>query len=154
LLRAADLVAREQDGHALREHERGQEVALLARARGVDLRVVGGSLHAAVPRAVVVLAALVVVAVGLVALLAVGDGVLQRAAVVHVNEVPGGEGPPTRPPEEVGGAREAVGEPAERAVAPPPVVAYGVAIFAVPLRPQGREVADLVAALAHVPGLG
>ena len=36
----------------------------------------------------------------------------------------------------------------------PPEVADRVAVAAVPLRPLGREVADLVAALAHVPGLG
>ena len=47
--------------------------------------------------------------------------------------------------------------PATVAVAnhpPAPVVADGVAVAAVPFRPQGREVADLVAPLAQVPGLG
>src|SRR3712207_7286656 len=36
----------------------------------------------------------------------------------------------------------------------PPEVADGVAVLAVPLRPQCREVPDLVAALADVPRLG
>ena len=35
-----------------------------------------------------------------------------------------------------------------------PVVAHGVAVLAVPLRPQAREVAHLVAALADVPRFG
>ena len=35
-----------------------------------------------------------------------------------------------------------------------PEVAHGVAVAPVPLGPVGREVADLVAALAHVPGFG
>src|SRR6185369_18079837 len=35
-----------------------------------------------------------------------------------------------------------------------PVRAYGVAIFAVPFRPAGREISDLIAVLTKVPGLG
>ena len=61
-LRAAELVAAEQHRHALREEQRGQEVALLARAQRVDLRVVGLALDAAVPGAVVVGAVAVVLA--------------------------------------------------------------------------------------------
>ncbi len=38
--------------------------------------------------------------------------------------------------------------------APAPPVPHGVAVLAVPLGPQGREVADLVAPLADVPGFG
>ena len=32
-------------------------------------------------------------------------------------------------------------------------VAHGIAVFAVPLRPQGREATDLIAALAEIPRL-
>jgi len=42
----------------------------------------------------------------------------------------------------------------QRLVLAPPVVAHGVAVLAVPLRPQRGEVAHLVAALADVPRLG
>ena len=46
------------------------------------------------------------------------------------------------------------GELAEAARLAAPEVAHGVAVLAVPFRPQRREAADLVAALADVPGLG
>ena len=72
VLRAAELVAAEQHRHALGEEQRGEEVALLAPAQRVDLGVVGLALDAAVPRAVVVGAVAVVLAVGLVVLLVVG----------------------------------------------------------------------------------
>ena len=55
---------------------------------------------------------------------------------------------------EVGAAGEAVGELAERLIGAAPEVADGVAVLAVPLRPERREVADLVAAFADVPRLG
>ena len=75
LLAAAELVAAEQHRHALGEQQRGQEVALLAGPQRVDLRIVGVALDAAVPGAVVVGAVLVVLQVGLVVLLVVGDQV-------------------------------------------------------------------------------
>src|SRR5690606_29361612 len=55
---------------------------------------------------------------------------------------------------EVRGAGESGGELAHGRRGSPPEVADGVAVLAVPLGPQRREVADLVAALAEVPGLG
>ena len=54
---------------------------------------------------------------------------------------------------EIARARQALGElPHVRLAAPE--VAHRVAVHPVPLRPQDREVADLVAARADVPGLG
>ena len=55
---------------------------------------------------------------------------------------------------EVAAAGQARGELAERAGLAAPEVADGVAVLAVPLRPQRREVADLVAAGPDVPRLG
>src|SRR6185437_10570750 len=55
---------------------------------------------------------------------------------------------------EVRGAGEPGGELGEAGRLTAPKVAHGVAVFAVPLRPQPREAAYLVAALADVPGLG
>ena len=54
---------------------------------------------------------------------------------------------------EVAGAREARRELGDARL-PAPEVAHDVAVDAVPLAPQDREVADLVAAGADVPGLG
>ena len=96
----------------------------------------------------------VVLAVGLVVLLVVGDEVVQREAVVRGDEVDAGVGPAAVVLVEVAAAGQAVGELADLAVVALPEAAHGVAVLAVPLRPEHREVADLVAALADVPRLG
>ena len=95
LLRAAELVAAEQHRDALGEEQRRQEVALLPLAQRDDLGVVGRALGAAVPRAVVVRAVAVVLAVRLVVLVVVGDEVGEREAVVGGDEVDRRERPPT-----------------------------------------------------------
>src|SRR5690606_22446456 len=77
-----DLVAAPQHRNALREQERRDEVPLLLRAQGADARVVGGSLDAAVPAQVVVLAVAVSFAVRFVVLVVVADEILERKAVV------------------------------------------------------------------------
>src|SRR5207244_9479243 len=74
-LAAAHLVAAEDHRDALGQEDRRQEVALLAPAQRPDLGVVGRALHAAVPRPVVALAVVVVLAVGVVVLVVVGDQV-------------------------------------------------------------------------------
>jgi hypothetical protein len=73
--------------HALREQQGGEEIPLLLRAQRQDGRVLRLALRAAVPGAVVALAVLVVLAVGLVVLLVVGDQIAQREAVVGGDEV-------------------------------------------------------------------
>src|SRR4051794_13442982 len=67
-LRSAALVAAEQHRGALREQQGGDEVALLAPAKCVDLRVVGRPLGTAVPRAVVIRAIAAIFEVRLVVL--------------------------------------------------------------------------------------
>ncbi len=139
-LRAADLVAAEQHRHALRQQQRGQQVALLACPQREHLGVVGRSLDAAVPRAVVVLAVAVVLAVGLVVLLVVGDEVAQREAVVRGDEVDAGRRAPARRPGRGRSCRSAgsASSPTVAGVAAPEV-AHGVAVLAVPLRPRGGK---------------
>ena len=154
VLRAADLVAAEQHRHALRQQQRRQEVAHLAVAQREDLRVVGRPFGAAVPRAVVALAVAVVFAVRLVVLLVVGDEIAQREAVVRGDEVDARVRPPRGALVEIGAAGEPVGELGERLIGAAPEVAHAVAVLAVPLGPERREVADLVAAFADVPRLG
>ncbi len=117
-------------------------------------RVVGRALDAVIPRAIVVVAVAVALAVGVVVLVVVGDEIAQREAVVGGDEVDAGRGPAAVGCVEVGAAAQAMGELAERLIGAAPVVAHRVAILAVPLRPQRRKVADLIAALADVPWLG
>ncbi len=131
-----------------------EQVALLAPAQGHDLGVVGRALDAAVPRAVVVGAVAVVLAVGVVVLAVVGHEVGQGEAVVGGDEVDAGRRRAPGGLVQVGAAGEAVAELGHGVVGAPPEVADLVAVLAVPLRPQRREVADLVAALADVPRLG
>ena len=153
-LGAPELVAVQEHRHALREQEGREHVALLAQSQGVDLLVLRRTLDAAVPGAVVALAVVAVLAVGVVVLLVVGHQVPQREAVVGGDEVDRGDRLAAAVLVEVAGAGEARGELAEGRALATPEVADGVAVLAVPLGPQGREVADLVAAVADVPGLG
>ena len=149
----AELVAAEQHRHALREEERRQEVAHLPVAQRVHGGVVGRPLGAAVPAAVVVGAVAVPLPVRLVVLLVVRDEVGEREAVVGGDEVDRRERPAAVVLVEVARAGEALGELGDRRV-PAPEVADAVAVDAVPLRPEDREVADLVAARPDVPRLG
>ena len=112
-----------------------------------------GPLDAAVPGAVVVGAVAVALEVGLVVLLVVGDEVGQREAVVRGDEVDRGGRVAAVGLVEIARAREARGERGHARLAAPDV-AHRVAVEAVPLRPEHREVADLIAARAEIPGLG
>ena len=154
VLGAANLVAAAHHGHALREKQRRQEIALLPLARGDDLRIVGRTFGAHVPGVVVVGAVVVVLAVGFVVLFVVADQIFQREAVVRGHEIDAGVRPAAIVLVEIAAAGEAVGEIGELAFVALPVTAHRVAIFAVPLRPQHGKVAHLVAAAADVPGLG
>src|SRR5581483_10055349 len=130
-----------------------EEVARLAGAERADLRIVGRPFRTAVPRTVVVGAVVVPLAVRLVVLVVVRDEVAQSEPVVRGDEVDRRERPPAVLLVEVCGPAEAGREVAERGLAPPEV-AHRVAVDAVPLRPEDREVADLIAAGTDVPWLG
>src|SRR3712207_7557070 len=82
-----------------------------------------------------------------------GDQVVEREPVVRGDEVDARHRAPAGVLVEVGRAGEPAGELADGGGLAAPEVADGVAVLAVPLGPQGREVADLVAALADVPRL-
>jgi len=73
---------------------------------------------------------------------------------VRGHEVDAGGGAAALPRVQVGTAGHPGGDVAEHPALATPQVADRVAVLAVPLRPQRREVADLVPALADVPGLG
>src|SRR4051794_30634576 len=138
VLRPPPLVAAEQHRHALREEQRGEEVAYLTLTQRVDLRIVGRAFDAAVPGAVVGRAVVVVLAVRLVVLLVVRDEVAKCEAVVRGDEVDRSEGPTAVALVEIRRAAEARDEVAQRRLAAPEV-ADRVAVDAVPLRPEDRE---------------
>ena len=105
-------------------------------------------------RAVVVGAVLVALAVGLVVLGVVADEVGQGEAVVGGDEVDAGPGAPAGGLVEVRAAGQAVGQLADGRALLAPVVPHGVAVAAVPLRPEHGEVPHLVPARAEVPRFG
>ena len=154
LLGAAELVAVQEHRDALREQQGGDEVALLAGAKGQDVVVVRVPFLAAVPGAVVGFAVVVAFAVGVVVLLVVGHEVAHGKAVVRRDEVDRGHRAPGGAFVEVRGTGQAGGEFAQGRGLAAPEVADRVAVFAVPLGPLRREVAHLVAARADVPRLG
>src|SRR5262249_60009545 len=83
-----------------------------------------------------------------------GDEAGEGEAVVGDDEVDAGVGAAGALGVEAAAAGEAVAERAGLALVALPEAAQGVAVLAVPLRPQHGEVADLVAADAQVPRLG
>src|SRR5208337_4549734 len=154
LLGVPDLVAGQEHGDALGEHQRDHEIALLALAKFENDRVVGRSLGSAVPAIVAARAVAVLLAVGLVMLVVVRDKVFEREAVVAGDEVDaGGWGAPGLLVE-VARAGQAGGELGDRTAVALPEPPHVVAVLAVPLGPEHREVAHLVSARAHIPWLG
>ncbi len=121
------------------------------RRRSRIVRVVGRALDAAVPGAVVVRAVPVVLTVGVVVLVVVGHQVVEREAVVRGDEVDRRERPPPVVLVQVGRTGDPGRELAQRRRLATPEVAHRVPVLAVPLRPQRREVADLVATGPDVP---
>ena len=121
---------------------------------GDDGRIVGGTLHSAVPGQVVVRSVPILLSVRLVVLVVVADQVQQREAIVSGHEVHAGRRPAAPRLVEVARSRQAVGEVRHLAAVPLPVSADRIAVAPIPLRPAGRKVAHLVAAFSQVPGLG
>ncbi len=115
---------------------------------------VGLALHAAVPRPVVVGAVAVVLAVGLVVLAVVGDQVAQGEPVVGGDEVDRRRRLAGADLVEVARPRQPVAHLGQARPLAPPEIPHRVPVLPVPFRPQHREVAHLVAALAQVPRLG
>src|SRR5450631_2781064 len=130
-LSSADLVAVGDHRDTLAEQERGQEVALLLLAQGVDGRVVCLALGPTVPGPVVVLAVLVTLSVGIVVLLVEGHEVPQGETIVCDNEVDRGDRAPGRVLVQVAGSRQPRGELAQGGTLAAPEVAHGVAELAV-----------------------
>ena len=73
VLRPAVFVSPAEHGYALRQKKRSQKVALLSPAKGVYLLIFRRPFSAAVPRSVVVVAVLIVLAVGVIVLVVVGN---------------------------------------------------------------------------------
>src|SRR5207253_3178686 len=103
---------------------------------------------------VIVGAVAVVLAVGLVVLVVVGDEVIEVESIVRGNEIDTGPGPAAALIEDVAGSGDAPREFCHGALVALPERAHGIAEFVVPFRPAGRKVGNLVAAGTDIPRLG
>src|SRR5262249_30975472 len=107
LLRAVTLVAGEDQRRTLRDQQRGQHVALLARAQLEDLIVVGRSFHATVPADVVIVPVGAIVRIGLFVLVVVAHEIREREAVVRGDQVDARPRPAPAAVEEIARAGDA-----------------------------------------------
>src|SRR5437588_190783 len=90
LLCPSKLIATAEHWGALRDKERDQQIAALLPAQRVDFRIIGRSFGAAVPGLIVVVAIIVIFAVGFVMLFAVANEIGQSEAVMRRDEIHAG----------------------------------------------------------------
>src|SRR5690606_16382256 len=109
--------------------------------------------HAAVPAAVVILAVAVIVEVRLVVLFVVAHEVAQREAVVRRDEVDARVRTTSAVFVQIARSRHAIGELPDQTALSFPIVPNDIAVLPVPFGPADGKAADLIAALAQVPGL-
>src|ERR1035441_6871537 len=155
LLGAPDFVAGKKHGYAVREQQNGGKVFALPRAQLVYGGIAGRAFDAAIPTEVSVGAVAVVLAVGEIVLVVVGNQVVEREAIVVGHEVDAVVRFAGAVVVEVGTARQTGGERRGHAGIALHELAHIVAINAIPLRPSspGRQRADLIQP-DGVPGLG
>src|SRR5207237_7240796 len=153
LLGSRKLVAGEQHRCALRQQQSTKKIAPLTGAQRIDLLVVGRAFNAAVPRPVVGMAILVVLAVRLVVPLVVGDEIVESEPVMGSDEVDAGPGLAAAVVENVARGAKARSERARRGLAAPEI-AHRIAEFVVPLGPARREATHLISARTAIPRLG
>src|SRR5271154_2887094 len=147
-----EFVARDHHRQALRKQKGNEKIAHLLLAKSIDALIIRGAFGAAVPRAVVGGAVLVILTVGVVVFVVVADQVVEREAIVSGDEIHGGPGFAPRAIEDVAGSAQAFHEFTYGGVAFPEI-AHGVAKFVVPLTPARRKFSDLVATWTTIPGL-
>src|SRR4029077_2532837 len=96
----------------------------------------------------------VVFAVRLVVLVLVTRPISEREAVVHGDVVDACARTAAVMLEVLSGSGHAMRDVADDALLTAPEASHRLAVAVIPFRPSGREGADLVAAIADVPGLG
>src|SRR4029077_16862036 len=83
----APLISAAEHGHALGKKQCRQKIAALSVAQHVNLRVIGRTFHAAIPRLIIVVAVAVFVVVQLVVFFVVTDQIGQCKSIMGCNEV-------------------------------------------------------------------
>src|SRR6266481_5475391 len=145
------LISAAEHRHALRKKQCGEKIAALPVAQYVNLRVIGRTFDAAIPRLIIVVAVAVFVVVQLVVFFVVADQIGQCESIMGRNEV----GARVRPSAvmfiEIGASGESIRHFTNAAFIAFPKTADRVAIFAVPFRPGRGKVAHLIAAFPDIP---
>src|SRR6266700_2746596 len=103
---------------------------------------------------IVGMAVAVVLAIGLIVLVVIGDEVVQIEAVMRGDEIDAGPWLAAALVEEIAGAGDALGKIRQHAGIALPEAAHGIAELVVPFGPARRKLPDLIAAGADIPGLG
>src|SRR3990167_411738 len=153
-LGAAHFVPAADHGDTLGEHQGGEEIPLLPFAQGQDRWIIRGTLDTAVPAQVLICSVLIVLSVGFVVLLVVTDQIMQREAVMAANEVDARVGAAAAVLIQVATSRQAGRHFRNDSSFSLPETAYSFPILSVPLGPLHWKIADLIPALAEVPGFG
>ncbi len=94
----------------------------------------------------------IVFPVGIIMFFIIRHQVMQGKSIMRGNKVNAGSGAAIIFFIKIRAAGDPRSKFRERAVGSPPVITDAVAVFAVPLRPAGRELTYLVAAFPHIPG--
>src|SRR5947207_15938271 len=92
-----DLVTGANHGYALRQHQRSEEVPLLACTQFIDSAVRGRPFRSAIPRTIVIVAIAIILAISFIVFLVVRNEIGEREAVVRGDKIDaGGRRAPTR----------------------------------------------------------
>src|SRR5437870_2102351 len=128
-LRPADFIATKQEGNALGQHKRRQQIAPLTRTQRIYGLIRRAPFSAAVPGTIVVLSIQVEFAVSGIVFFVIGDKVSQGKAVMTRNEIDAGRWPAPFALVEIRTAGQPIAEVTQRSIAAAPVVAHRVAEF-------------------------
>ncbi len=151
VLGSAQLIASQNHRHSLGEKKGGEHALRSPFAQRPDPGIVSGALDTRVPRTVVRVAVVIVLAVGLVVLVVVRHQVNRGEPIMGGDEVDRGEWTPR--PEDIRAGGESGGNGVDQTTGPPPEVTEVVAIAAVPFRPCRRKPPELICARPYVPRL-
>ena len=150
-LRSAPLIATTEHRNALRKKKGRQEISPLPFTQGVDLRIIGWTFNAAIPREIVIVAVAVAVAVQFIVLFVVTDQIVQGETIMCGHEIDTRVRASPVVLIKVGAPGKSIPHLANAPLIAFPKTANRVAIFAVPFRPRRRKIPNLIAAIAYVP---
>src|SRR5262249_10345372 len=150
-LTVAAFVSRQQQRHALCQKQAGQVVTAQFASERNDIGIVRCTFGSAISAEVIIGTVVIVFAIGLVVLLLVADEIIECEAVMHGHVVNAAVQPAAIVLELRGRSGHTVRQIADEGSLAAPEAANGLAVEIVPLRPSGRERADLIAAGTDVP---